>query len=443
MGLLDIFDTEQGRLGLAMLAAAGPQARPVGFGERMMGALGTVDQMRQQKEAKAIAEQDRALRRQLIDSQIAETSAQAEERRAKALRDAAALKREQDFLGALAPRREPAAPGQIGSGSFGVVDTGGLPDMPAEMPRNWSALAIQFPDKIDTLEKLARANTFGASKVARTIKGMGPDGKEYEYQVDEFGKPVGQGFAQFRAPIQVNQGDRTTFADPYTLQPRGSMPMNMSPAERDASARGWASNRLAQQRLDFDRSPAGKAPTGYRWSADGTRLEAIQGGPADKDAAATEGERKAATLLTRIEASQATIDDITKNNPGASTPSWASFLPGETIRNIANPENRQRIEAAQLDFLDAALTLGTGAAYTREQLEGYRRSYFPQIGDSQKTIQDKMERQQQLIQAARLSAGRAKSAFAPSGAPPVGTVQNGYRFKGGNPADPSSWEMAR
>lgn len=253
MGLLDIFDSEQGRLGLAMLAAAGPQARPMGFGERMMGALGTVDEMRQRKEAKTIAEQERALRRQLIDSQIAETNAQAEERKAKALRDATALKREQDFLGALAPRREPAAPGQIGSGSFGVVDTGGLPDMPAEMPRNWSALASQFPDKIDTLEKIARANTFGAPKVARTIKGMGPDGKEYEYQVDEFGKPVGQGFAQFRAPIQVNQGDRTTFADPYTLQPRGSMPMNMSPADRDASARGWASNALARQRLELDK----------------------------------------------------------------------------------------------------------------------------------------------------------------------------------------------
>jgi hypothetical protein len=75
------------------------------------------------------------------------------------------------------------------------------------------------------------------------------------------------------------------------------------------------------------------------------------------------------------------------------------------------------VESAQLDILDAALTLGPGAAYTREQLEGYRRSYFPQIGDSPAAIRDKAARLQNVIEAAKIAAGRAapQAEQAPSG----------------------------
>jgi hypothetical protein len=38
-----------------------------------------------------------------------------------------------------------------------------------------------------------------------------------------------------------------------------------------------------------------------------------------------------------------------------------------------------------------------------------------------------------------LGRGREGGA-APTGAPAVGTVKGGYRFKGGNPADKNSWE---
>ena len=75
--------------------------------------------------------------------------------------------------------------------------------------------------------------------------------------------------------------------------------------------------------------------------------------------------------------------------------------------SLATGEERQQVEAAQLDILDAALTLGTGAAYTREQLEGYRKSYFPQIGDKKSTIADKEARLKNIINAAEIKAGNA------------------------------------
>jgi hypothetical protein len=39
--------------------------------------------------------------------------------------------------------------------------------------------------------------------------------------------------------------------------------------------------------------------------------------------------------------------------------------------------------------------------------------------------------------------GANKPAGAPAGMPNVGDVDSGYRFKGGNPADPNSWEPAQ
>jgi hypothetical protein len=90
---------------------------------------------------------------------------------------------------------------------------------------------------------------------------------------------------------------------------------------------------------------------------------------------------------------------------------------GEPIANVARPEARQQVEDAQLDILDAALTLGTGAAYTREQLMGYRRSYFPQPGDKPKNIIDKKARLDTILRAARIAAGRAQGgvSYTPKG----------------------------
>lgn len=125
----------------------------------------------------------------------------------------------------------------------------------------------------------------------------------------------------------------------------------------------------------------------------------------------TEGERKAATLLQRMQNSEAQLEAALKLDKTAAKPGLASAalrgVGAETLANTITPENRQKVEAAQLDILDAALTLGTGAAYTKEQLEGYRKSYFPQIGDKPNTIKDKQDRLNNVIEAARIAADRA------------------------------------
>ena len=126
-------------------------------------------------------------------------------------------------------------------------------------------------------------------------------------------------------------------------------------------------------------------------------------------AATTEGERKASTLLQRLQFSQGQLTKALVDDPNAAKPgvfTSALDILSTPAANTLTSEARQRVESAQLDILDAALTLGTGAAYTKEQLEGYRRAYFPAIGDGPTQIEDKKARLQNVISAAKIAAGK-------------------------------------
>ena len=126
-----------------------------------------------------------------------------------------------------------------------------------------------------------------------------------------------------------------------------------------------------------------------------------------------EGERKAATLANRLNFSVDQINQSLLIDPTAAMPNTsieiARFLTrSEMIPNKFTSAQRQIVESAQLDILDAALTLGTGAAYTREQLESYRKSYFPQIGDKPENVAAKRARLQNILRSAEIASGRAK-----------------------------------
>jgi hypothetical protein len=125
------------------------------------------------------------------------------------------------------------------------------------------------------------------------------------------------------------------------------------------------------------------------------------------NAATKESENTAAFLATRLAGGLAKLKQV----KGGDSPSLGAEMVrgvfGDTAANYVTGDDRQRVEAAQSDMLDAALTLGTGAAYNAEQLIGYRKAYFPQLGDSESTITDKRERLSLLLGAARLKAGAA------------------------------------
>jgi hypothetical protein len=135
----------------------------------------------------------------------------------------------------------------------------------------------------------------------------------------------------------------------------------------------------------------------------------------------SESERTAGYLTTRLQNSLQQYQRVLGEDPNAALPNLkAEVIKGVTrseyLKNLATPESRQRVEAAQLDMLDAALTMATGAAYTREQLESTRSTYFPSLGDKPQTIKDKAVRLDKLLKdAAMTKAGRAAPAPLPNG----------------------------
>lgn len=173
-------------------------------------------------------------------------------------------------------------------------------------------------------------------------------------------------------PLQANQEARAERSD-----------------ARAAAADARAAEAAARERIKF-----------------GMEVDPTKGKP-------TEAQGKAAVLLSRITGGFADIGDVTKRNAAAQEPGAIESvrgglsptgLGGILTRNLADAD-RRIVYDAQVDILDALLTLGTGAAYNREQLEGQLTSYFPQYGDTPAEIAVKNRRLRRQIEAAKLQAG--------------------------------------
>jgi hypothetical protein len=140
----------------------------------------------------------------------------------------------------------------------------------------------------------------------------------------------------------------------------------------------------------------------------------------------TEAQQKVATLLTRIAGGFNDIQGIAKTDPSAQEPGLIEAIrpdglsPGgimsPVVRGIAGA-NRRSVYDSQVDVLDALLTLGTGAAYNKEQLTGQTAAYFPQYGDTDAEKQLKSQRLTRLIEAAKANAGPAWAQVEPAIAP--------------------------
>jgi hypothetical protein len=135
----------------------------------------------------------------------------------------------------------------------------------------------------------------------------------------------------------------------------------------------------------------------------------VKGAPKSKDISVSE--QQASYNISRVLNAADEIGKITKKDPKALAPGGMEAALKSTglegAANLARSTNRQIVNGAQRDALDALLYLATGAAYNKEQLQGAFEAYIPSYTDDTGNREAKQARMTSLIQDAKIRAGKA------------------------------------
>lgn len=195
----------------------------------------------------------------------------------------------------------------------------------------------------------------------------------------------------------------------------------------------------------------------------------------------TEAGDKAGMFYNRAAVADSNINQLSKKGYTPSARDYELMLggAGDTLplslsNNLVSPEGR-RFYSNGMGFMMSVLRPDTGAAFGKEEFQSYARIFLPLPGDDPQTLHDKAVARATALSAlqgtsrgaadaitnimlkngvpvppelkAHMYAGQQNGTSRPNtaapaapAAPAIGAIEDGHRFKGGNPADPNSWE---
>ncbi len=120
----------------------------------------------------------------------------------------------------------------------------------------------------------------------------------------------------------------------------------------------------------------------------------------------TESQATSAIYADRMKEANAVIADPEFTAAGTSLPQKVlGGIPG--VGNLLISEERQVLEQAQRDFVNAVLRKESGAVISQSEFDNASKQYFPQPGDSQRTIAQKAQNRATAIRGISNAAGPA------------------------------------
>jgi hypothetical protein len=285
---------------------------------------------------------DQKLKRGLLEMQIAETQAQAQERAARVAREQQLLeleRRKREALPALFQQGGmtggEAVPQQVGGVEMFSRPAGVTPMQATPGGFNYMA-ALQAGYKPEEIQALAGLQNIGRPKATRQMEVDDGNGGKRIALVDDYGREVA-GFAGYTAPVQVNQGDRVSFVKPT---PGMALPVGMSPSERDASARGWAGVNLQRQQAEQGKWQYDATRGGLVNTTTGEFKPATMNGQPIETKASREADKEALRQKSALSQADSVIKEVqdAKGLVGWNTAGFGgamSVVPATDARNLS------------------------------------------------------------------------------------------------------------